>query len=66
MKSVLINVKGMVCNGCENRIKNALSQLDGVESVKANHETGEVTIEASIDQTILEEKLEELGFEVEK
>ena len=29
MKEIIINVKGMVCGGCENRIKNVLKlQVD--------------------------------------
>ena len=37
MKETIINVKGMVCNGCENRVKNALKTIDGVEDVEANY-----------------------------
>ena len=32
MEKLEIKVKGMMCEGCENRIKNALFTIDGVES----------------------------------
>lgn len=68
MKEIKINVKGMVCSGCENRVKNALGDIEGVEEVKANHETGIVEIKTSkeIEKSRLEEKIEDIGFEVEK
>ena len=44
MKELEIKVKGMVCEGCENRVKNALSTIDGVDNVEANHKTGIVTV----------------------
>ena len=31
LKEIEIKVKGMMCEGCENRIKNALSTINGVE-----------------------------------
>ena len=34
MKEINIKVKGMMCEGCENRIKNAVSTINGVESVE--------------------------------
>ena len=42
MKELELDVTGMMCTGCENRIKNALSEIKGIESVEANHETGKV------------------------
>ena len=67
MKEIIIKVKGMMCGGCENRVKNALSELDGVGSVEASYIEGIVKIisneEINID--IIKEKIEDLGFEVE-
>ena len=37
MKKTVIKVNGMVCNGCENRVQNALKTIDGIEEVVANH-----------------------------
>lgn len=68
MKETEIRVNGMVCEGCENRIKNALKTLKGVEQVTANHESGIVTVIAkeNIDRSVFEEKIEDIGFEIVK
>ena len=47
MRETIINVKGMVCGGCENRIKNALEEIKGVEKVEADYKTGIVKILAN-------------------
>ena len=66
MKEIKIKVNGMVCAGCENRVKNALSLIDGVESVEASHEKGCVIVISNkeIEKQVLEEKIDDLGFEV--
>ena len=58
----------MVCEGCENRVKNALSTIEGVDKVEANYETGKVvvSINKEIEKSVLEEKIDDLGFEVER
>lgn len=68
MKNIVIRVNGMHCSGCENRIKNVLSDIEGVEEVKANYKDGIVTVNANenIDVSILNEKIEDLGFNVEE
>ncbi len=65
MKETIIKVQGMACEGCENRIQNALKNMEGIEKVVANHKEGIVTITA--DETLInmiKEKIEDLGFEV--
>ena len=37
MKEIILNVEGMMCEGCENRIKNALGTIEGVIDVSAKH-----------------------------
>ena len=39
MEKVIVKVKGMSCTGCENRIKNALSDIEGIKKVDANHKS---------------------------
>lgn len=62
----IIKVNGMVCEGCENRIKNALKTIEGVEEVVADHKTGIVTVTAKedISKNVIEEKIQDIGFEV--
>jgi copper chaperone CopZ len=45
MKTIDINVKGMHCPSCEAILTESLSEIDGVKSVKASHETGIVKVE---------------------
>ncbi len=68
MKELEIKVKGMVCGGCENRVKNALKEIEGVENVEANHETGivKVTADEKVTNKILEESIEDIGYEIVK
>ena len=68
MKEIKLKVNGMECNGCENRVINALKNIEGIESVSANHETGIVTITLNkeIEQSLIEETIENLGYEIIK
>lgn len=68
MKEIQIKVNGMVCGGCENRVKNALSTLDGVESIEASHKIGIITVISNkeIERSVIEEKINDLGFETVK
>lgn len=66
MNEISLKVKGMMCRGCENRIKNALGNIEGIEKVTANHTTGEVIINCNntIDKKIIEETIEDIGYEI--
>lgn len=68
MKEMQIKVNGMVCGGCENRVKNALSTIDGIKSVEADHNTGVVKISCdnNVKREDVEEKIDDIGFEVVK
>lgn len=66
MKEIVLKVEGMMCSGCENRVKNSLKNLDGVNDVLANHETNTVKIIANdevIDKEIIEH-IEDIGYKV--
>ena len=68
MKECTIKVEGMVCGGWENRVKNAVSTIDGVENVVADHNTGIVTVTSKedLDLNQIKEKIEDIGFEVKE
>lgn len=59
-------VEGMACGGCEETVSDALSELDGVESVDADHEanTVSVTLAAAVDDADLTDAIEDAGYEV--
>lgn len=65
MKEMILKVEGMACEGCENRIQNAIKNMEGVEKVVANHKEGTVMITTSEDNIhAIKEKIEDLGFNV--
>lgn len=71
MKNLDLNVIGMECAGCENRIKNAISEFKKVKKVDANHETGKVNIllknelTDELKENIIQ-AIESMDFKVEK
>lgn len=62
----MMKVDGMMCHHCEMHVENALRALDGVESVKADHEKGEValTLTKDVDDSVLRSAVEKEGYEV--
>ena len=68
MKETIIKVEGMVCNGFENRVQNALKNIDGVENVVADYTTGivKVTSKSEVPENVMKEKIENIGFEVKE
>ena len=70
MKELELNVTGMHCTGCENRVKNVISTIKNVKDVQANYETGKVhiTFKKETDESIKDEiknKIENLDFKVQ-
>lgn len=63
-----IRISGMSCTGCENRVKNVLKNIENVESVNANYNTGIVEIETNdiknLDIDVIKEALEDLGYDI--
>lgn len=66
MKEISLKVSGMMCEGCENRVKNAVGGIEGVESVTADHTTGKVvvTANANVSEEVIKETLDDIGYEV--
>ena len=64
---LVFNVKEMKCEGCENRIKNVVYDIKGVNEVNADYKTGVVTVMCEKDLTNeIIAAIEEIGFEVVK
>ena len=67
MEEIIFNVKGMMCGGCENRIKNAVGAIEGVESVTADHTNGKVVVKTAKNiKTEIEDTINDIGYEVVK
>ncbi|MCI8347658.1 MAG: heavy-metal-associated domain-containing protein [Bacilli bacterium] len=65
MKEFNFKILGMTCDGCENRVKNALKNIENVMEVKADHNTGIVTLKFNeqINIELVKETVEDIGFE---
>lgn len=61
---LVITVDGMMCPHCEANVKKNLEEIQGVESVVADHTAKKVTIKLSkeIDKQIFVDKINSLGY----
>jgi len=68
MQEIIIKVNGMMCGGCENRVKNALSLVEGIQTVEADYNDGIIKINAkdTFQEEELKKIIDNLGFEVVK
>lgn len=61
-------VNGMSCNHCAMHVKNAVTELSGVESCDVDLKSGSMTVrydEAKVNYSDLQEAVEEAGYEME-
>lgn len=65
MKEFNFKLSGMTCDGCENRVKNALKNIENVIEVEADHNTGSVTLKFNeqMDKELIKETVQDIGFE---
>lgn len=65
MKKYIV-IEGMVCQGCENRIKKAVESLDFVRQVKVDSKAGYAIIKMPIEvpDEVLKETIENVGYKV--
>lgn len=68
MKELILKVSGMMCAGCENRVKNALSLIEGVEIIEVSHINGivKLNINENTEKNTIEETITDLGFDIVK
>lgn len=59
-----IAVSGMGCDGCEEIVETAVSEVRGVDSASADHETGEVEYEGEADEDDIAEAIEFAGYDL--
>jgi copper chaperone len=67
MQTITLDVKGMTCGHCKMAVNGALSNLDGVQKVDVNLETGKVNVEFDSSKVSLEqmkEAVEDQGYDV--
>ncbi len=68
MKNIELNIEGMKCEGCVNRIKNVLSTMKGIDSFDVSLEDKKLTLSVKKEKTVDEviKKIEALGFSISK
>ncbi len=61
-----MEIKGMMCEHCEARVKKTLEKLDGVETAQVSHEAGTaiVTLSADVADEVLKKAVEDQDYEV--
>ncbi|CAN5785737.1 hypothetical protein BH20ACT6_BH20ACT6_18290 [soil metagenome] len=67
MDTLELQVGGMSCTRCEERLGKALRRLDGVREVRADHTTGRVEVRlgtGAADRAVVVERIENAGYEV--
>jgi copper chaperone len=64
MKTEVITIANLKCDGCENTIKSKLSQIQGVIGVEVNNETDTITVihNGNVERSKITEKLQSLGY----
>ena len=66
-ETMTLDVTGIHCTGCEQRVTRVLEQLPGVKVLNADHQKGVVEVRLNQAQASLEEvreRIEQLGYEV--
>jgi copper chaperone len=66
-ETLQLRVTGMSCGGCENAVKGALMQVDGVEEVTASHVEGMVGVtydSGKVTPSAIKDRISSLGYEV--
>lgn len=62
-----LEVQGMDCTSCENRLRTALTRLEGVIRVDADHRAGRVSFrfdESRASEEDVKERIRAAGYEV--
>ncbi|MGX9932894.1 copper chaperone CopZ [Virgibacillus salarius] len=69
MQQVTLNVQGMSCGSCVNKIEGNVGKLNGVESVKVQLSEGKVDVsfnESLIDLGEIKDAIKDTGYEVKE
>lgn len=68
MNKIELNIKGIKCEGCVNRIKNVLSSIKGIDSFDILVEDKKLLLSVKNEKIVNEiiRKMEALGFSISK
>lgn len=57
-------VVGMTCNGCVNKVTNAVLAVDGVDDVDVDVSTGTLDVTGLVDDTAIRSAVAQVGYEI--
>lgn len=60
-----LSVPDMACGGCEETVESAAKDVEGVQRVEADHETGTVSVTAETSADAVRDAIEQSGYDVE-
>ena len=67
MQTISLNVSGMSCQGCEERIGRALRRMAGISAVEADHRSGAVRVmfdPARTSDATIRAAIERAGYQI--
>jgi copper chaperone CopZ len=66
MSTATYTVAGMTCGSCADSVKRGLGQVAGVSGVDVDLASGQVTVtsEGPVNDTLVQDAVEEAGYEV--
>ena len=62
MKHSIVKIEGMNCNHCKMSVEKALSQIDGIDSVSVDLQTGQANIFGNPDMDEILREIDSLGY----
>ena len=66
LESLTLDVGGMTCDGCSNRVKSALESIQGVNSADVSHESGiAIIVHQNVSKEIMTSSVQEIGYTVD-
>lgn len=61
----MVQIEGMTCEQCKNRVENALNRLEGVSAkVNLKKKTAVVSMEKEVEDMQLQKAVEQAGYKV--
>ena len=65
-EAVSIEVSGMTCTGCSDRVRNALEEITGVDSAEVSHESGMAIIQHdNVSRDSMASSIQSIGYTVD-
>jgi copper chaperone len=57
-------VVGMTCNGCVNKVSNAVTGIEGVEDIDVDVSTGTLEVIGAADDAAIREAVGQAGYQI--